>query len=108
MSDPESKRVMLTIADGYRRVAERTEARQPKKRMDGISFGPAALKAIGAAFEATWRDIANNFRNEATEIETARLKLATALLSIATDESRNIEVLKRAALQRMALYYRGR
>ena len=35
--------------------------------------------------------------------EKARLRLAEALLSIASEDSRDVEVLKRAALQRMAL-----
>jgi hypothetical protein len=41
-------------------------------------------------------------------VEKARLRLAKALLSIANDDSRDIDVLKRAALQRMALDYRRR
>jgi hypothetical protein len=36
------------------------------------------------------------------------LKLARAILSIASDESRDVEVLKMAALERMALDYRDR
>jgi len=35
----------------------------------------------------------------------ARLKLATALLSVASEDSRDVEVLKKAALQVMALGY---
>jgi len=38
----------------------------------------------------------------------ARLKLADALLSIASEESRDVQVLKKAALQRLALDYRDR
>jgi hypothetical protein len=38
--------------------------------------------------------------------DAARLKLATALLSIASEDSRDVQVLKRAAQQRMALDYR--
>jgi hypothetical protein len=82
------------------------KADRPRKLSYGISFGPDALNAICVAFEAAWGDIADNFRNEAAQIETTRLKLASALLSIASEESRNVEVLKKAALQRMALDYR--
>jgi hypothetical protein len=80
-----------------------TKARQ---LIDGASFGPDALKAIGAAFDAAWAEICNNFGGDPIDMEKARLRLANALLSIANEESRDVEVLKRAALQRMALDYR--
>jgi hypothetical protein len=46
--------------------------------------------------------------NDRVDAEKARLRLAEALLSIADEDSRNVEVLKRAALQRMALDYKRR
>jgi len=76
--------------------------------IDGCSFGPEALKAIGQAFDAAWQEIAGNFGSDPAEIEAARLQLASALLSIASEDSRNAEVLKRAALERMALDYKDR
>ena len=83
-----------------------TEAR---RLIDGASFGPEALKAIGAAFEAAWAEIAGNFGDDAADIEKARLRLAKAMLSVATtEESRNVDALKRGALQRTALDYRRR
>ena len=60
--------------------------------MDAASFGPDALKAIGQAFDEAWKEIAGNFGNEPAEIEAARLKLAKALLSVADDDSRDVEV----------------
>ena len=66
-------------------------------------FGPDALKAIGHAFDEAWAEIAGNFGNEPAVIESARLKLAEALLSVADDDSRDVEALKQAALQRMAV-----
>ena len=39
--------------------------------------------------------------------DLARLKLATAILSNATDDSRDVEVLKNAAIERMAMDYRA-
>jgi hypothetical protein len=77
-----------------------------RQRIDGAPFGPDALKAIGQAFDAAWAEIADNFDGDPLAIEAARLKLADALLSIANEDSRDIELLKRAALQRMALDYR--
>ena len=76
-----------------------------RQLIDGSSFGPEALKAIGQAFDTAWQEIAGNFGSDAAEIEAARLQLASALLSIANEESRNAE---RAALERMALDYKDR
>jgi hypothetical protein len=74
--------------------------------IEGASFGPDALKAIGQAFDEAWTQIAANFGNDPAEIEAARLRLAKAVLSVADDNSRDVEALKQAALQRMALDYR--
>jgi hypothetical protein len=82
-----------------------TEARQ---LTDGASFGPEALKAIGTVFDAAWAEISNNFGDDSVDVEKARFRLAQALLSIANEDSRDVEVLKRAALQRMALDYKRR
>lgn len=79
-----------------------------RQLIDGASFGPEALKAIGAAFDAAWAKIAGNFGDDPADVEKARLRLAQALLSIADEDSRDVQVLKRAALQRMALDYKRR
>jgi hypothetical protein len=76
--------------------------------IDGAAFGPEALKALGSAFDAAWAEISANFGNDPVDAEKARLRLAKALLSIANEESRDVGVLKRGALQRMALDYRRR
>ena len=77
-----------------------------RQLIGGASFGPDALRTIWQAFDAAWSEIAGNFGNDPTELEDARYRLATALLSVASEESLNVEVLKLAALQRMALDYR--
>lgn len=77
-----------------------------RQLIDGAAFGPDALKVIGQAFDEAWAEIAGNFGNVPIEIDNARYTLATALLSVASEDSRDVEVLKRAALQRMALDYR--
>jgi hypothetical protein len=79
-----------------------------KRLIDGASFGPDALRAVGQAFDQAWMEIAGNFGDHPAEVETARLKLANAILSIADEDSRDVEVMKRAALERMALDYRVR
>ena len=82
-----------------------TKARQ---LIDGASFGPEALNAIGAAFDTAWAEISSHFGDDPIDVEKARLRLANALLSIANEDSRDVEILKRAALQRMALDYKQR
>ena len=62
---------------------------------------------IGEAFDAAWALIASNFSGTATELEVVRVKLGTALLLVARDCSRDAEVLKKFALQKMALRYRS-
>ena len=52
------------------------------------------------------RYIGGNFGDGPADVEKARLRLAQALLSIADEDSRDVQVLKRAALQRMALDYK--
>jgi hypothetical protein len=61
---------------------------------------------IGKAFDDAWLEIADNFGGDPHQIEAARLRLAEAVLSVAHEDSRDPETLKRAALQRMALDYR--
>ena len=73
--------------------------------IDSASFGPDTLKAIGQAFDEAWADIEGNFGCDQTR-QAARVKLATALLSIASDDSRDMAVLKKAALEAMAEDYR--
>jgi hypothetical protein len=54
--------------------------------------------------EAAWVEIAGNFCDPAG-METARHNLANALLSVGSEDSRDVEVLKRAALLLVALDY---
>jgi hypothetical protein len=75
-----------------------------RKLIDGASYGPDALKAIGKAFDEAWLTIAGNY--DSASIEAARLMLARAILSVADEDSRDVEVLKRGASQAMALAYR--
>jgi hypothetical protein len=61
---------------------------------------------MAQAFEEAWQDIQGNFGEEPDVVETARQRLATALLSVASEDSRDVKILKDAALQVMALDYR--
>ena len=67
------------------------------------AFGPEALKVIGQAFEDAWAEIAGNFGEGQEETAAARTALARAVLALATNDSRDAEALKKAALLTMAL-----
>jgi hypothetical protein len=56
----------------------------------------------------TWTVISNNFGDDPAHVEKARLRLANSVLSIANGDIWDADVLKRAALQRMALDYKRR
>ena len=72
--------------------------------IDSASFGPDALRAAGQAFDEAWAEIAAHFADDSLIQEGARLALANAILSVATDSSRDVQVLKNAGLQAMAGY----
>ena len=76
-----------------------------RQLIDAASYGPEALKAMGQAFDEAWQTIEGNFGHDPQDIEKARLRLARALLSVASEDSRDVEVLRRGALQAMALSY---
>lgn len=78
----------------------------PKARalIEGASLGPEALKAACDAFDAAWSTIASQFKDP-IEIEAARLTLASAILSITDNSSRDVESLKHLGLQAMARKY---
>jgi hypothetical protein len=73
-----------------------------RQLIDSASFGPEALKVMGEAFDAAWAEVADAFGNDPMAIEAARMQAAKAILSTAGEGSRDVEALKRAALQAMA------
>jgi hypothetical protein len=70
-----------------------------RELLDGASFGPDALKVIGRAFDEAWASIAGNFSDE--QVDAARLRLANAVLSLANEGSRDVDALKKGALEAM-------
>jgi len=64
---------------------------EARRLIDNASYGPEALKALSQAFEEAWAEIEGNFGCDQSR-EAARVKLATALLSVASDESRDVEL----------------
>ena len=76
-----------------------------RRLIDGAAFGPETLRAMGQAFDQAWTEVASNFGNSPVEIEGARLRLAEAMLSVATESSTNVATLKAGALQALAMDY---
>jgi len=60
---------------------------------------------VGRAFDEAWAQIATFFGNPLM-IEGARFTLASAILSVAGDESRDVGALKHAGIQAMAKQYK--
>jgi hypothetical protein len=67
----------------------------------GSGLGTDALKAVRQAFDNAWAEVAGKF-NDVAEKEAARLAIATAILSVATNENRDVEMLKQTGLQAVA------
>jgi hypothetical protein len=72
------------------------------------AYGPETVRAICQAFDLAWPEIARYFGGSRVEIEAGRLKLARAVLSVATDGSTDVSALKTGALLAMAMNYRIR
>jgi hypothetical protein len=73
--------------------------------INGAPFGPDALKVVGQAFDEAWAHIATSIGNDPVTIEGARMTLANAILSVASDESRDVGALKHAGIRAMAKQY---
>jgi hypothetical protein len=70
----------------------------------GASFGPDALKVITQAFDEAWASIADQYQTP-DQVEAARIRLAQAMLAVSNEETRDVELLKRAGLQVMEGVY---
>ena len=77
-----------------------------RELIDGATYGPEALKAIGQAFDAAWSEIAANYGDDPGDIEAGRIRLAHAVLAAVDDRTRDVEALKLAGLARLARDYR--
>jgi hypothetical protein len=91
-------------AGGSRRGSEEMKAR---RLIESSSYGPNTLHVIFQAFDQAWAEIADNFRDDARDIEQARMRLAHAILAVAWEDN-DADGLKDAALQVMALSYAKR
>ena len=67
------------------------------------SFGAETVEAMAHAFDDAWARIARMFGTNYAEIEAARLRLAEAMLSVATDGCTDVVALRADALHAMAM-----
>ena len=58
---------------------------------------------IFQVFDEAWGEIAKTFGNDAQDIKRARMRLAHALLAVATADSEDVGRLKKNALEIMAM-----
>ena len=78
----------------------------PSPPLENRSYGPDALGVLNQAFDSAWAEIASNFADDALEVQSARNKLADALLRAADRQGcTDVEILKTAALRSMALSF---
>jgi len=69
-----------------------------------VSDGPDVLSLLNQAFNEAWTEIRHNFVDDPAALQTARNKLADALLRAADQEGcRDAERLKTMALRALAL-----
>jgi hypothetical protein len=71
----------------------------------GAAYGPATLRVIYKAFDDAWALIESHFDETPTSSETARLRLAHAILAVATEDSKDPEELKSLGLKAIAVQY---
>ena len=81
-------------------------AKMPKaiSLIAGSSLDSPAMKFVSEAFDSVWRKVGGHFQGS-SEKEAARLTLASAILAVATNETRDIGLLKQAGLRAMRLTY---
>jgi ribosome biogenesis SPOUT family RNA methylase Rps3 len=76
---------------------------EARKLISGASYGPETLQLIMQAFDLAWSEIAHHFGDDNQVVEAARQRLAHAVLAVVNEDSQDIELLKKTALQVMAL-----
>jgi hypothetical protein len=129
MHDPLARIEMLDLARHYRVLAAHADRRErypsrlldsgvperhdepahdwelpPQHGLEGLSFPPETLSVLCRAFDTAWAELAPNVRPE--DVEKTRVRLAGAVLSLASEDSRDAPMLARAALHVMDGDYR--
>ena len=76
--------------------------------IEGAPFGPETVNAIGEAFDQASARIKRIFGNDPDAVEAARIRLAEAILSVATEGNTDVEDLKNRAIVELAQHYGSR
>jgi hypothetical protein len=76
-----------------------------RQLLENTAYGPETLTVLFQAFDEAWGDIEGNLDNSPTAAESARTRLATIILGLASEGASDPTALKNAALQAMALEY---
>jgi regulator of protease activity HflC (stomatin/prohibitin superfamily) len=77
-------------------------AMKARALIDEAPFGPETVKAIGKAFDQACARINKIFDEDPNGAEVARIRLAKAILSGATDGNTDVEDLKNRAIVELA------
>lgn len=79
-----------------------------RRLIERSNFGPETLTILYEAFDSAWAEIAPNFdANDPKQIERARIRLAHAILVVASEDGNDPSALRRSARQIMGLAYKG-
>ena len=70
--------------------------------IDGAPFGPETVKAIGEVFDQASARINRIFANDPNAAEAASVRLAEAILSVATEGNTDVEDLKNRVIVELA------
>jgi hypothetical protein len=70
--------------------------------IDRAPFGPETMKAVGEVFDQASARIKRIFGNDPDAVETARIRLAEAILSGAIEGNTDVEDLKNRAIVELA------
>ena len=65
------------------------------------AYGPETLKVLFKAFDDAWEEIEANFDTGSGARDAARIELATVVLDLASEDSRDPDQIKQLALQIM-------
>jgi len=74
---------------------------------DAGEAASAAVQFLFEAFDDAWKSIEGNFGGDAAAVEAARTRLANSVLAISRDGVSDPIAIKNAALQAIALDYKG-
>ena len=79
-----------------------------RRLIETSKFAPERLQITLKAFDEAWGEISNHFAGNEVATEHARMRLAHAVLIVASKDGNDVDRLKLEALEAMALAYQKR